>query len=90
MEQRGRELDSFKKIVKKTVDAKTKTALRPRSYACNTNQHFFWGSRPSAAKTSTQGQSMKDKWVGEPNPRSHKQKALALQRSNSAETSEQA
>ena len=49
MEQRGQELDSFKKLVKKTVDAKAKAALRPRSYARKTNQHFLRGSRPIAA-----------------------------------------
>ena len=55
MEQRGRELNSFKEIVEKTVDAKAKVALKPRFYACDTDQHCLWGSRPSAAKTSAQG-----------------------------------
>ena len=53
MEQRGQELDSFEELVEKVVDAKAKAALRPRSYACKTDQHCLWGSRPSAAKAST-------------------------------------
>ena len=68
MEQRGRELDSFKELVKKTVDAKAKAALRPRSYACETDQHCLHGSRPSVAKASTQSQPMK-------NPRFEKPKS---------------
>ena len=90
MEQRGRELDSFKEIVKKAVDAEAKAAFRPRSYARNTNQHCLWGSRLSEAKTSAQGQPMKDPRVKEPKPKSQEQKASAFQRSDSAETSEQA
>ena len=54
MEQRGQELDSFEEIVEKTVNAKAKAALRPRSYTCKTDQHCLRGSRPSAAKTSAQ------------------------------------
>ena len=60
MEQRSQELDSFEEIVKKAVDAKTKAALRARSYAHNTNQHCLQGSWPSATKTIIQGQPMKD------------------------------
>ena len=37
IEQRGRELTSFKELVKKAVDAEAKAALWPRSYACETN-----------------------------------------------------
>ena len=37
IEQCGRELDSFKELVKKTVDAEAKAALQPRSYACETD-----------------------------------------------------
>ena len=37
MEQRGRELNSFKELVEKAVDAKAKAALRPRSYTCKTD-----------------------------------------------------
>ena len=53
IKQRGQELDSFKELVKKTVDAKAKAILRPRSYACKINQYYLWGSWPSVAKTST-------------------------------------
>ena len=90
MEQRGWALDSFEEIVEKTVDAKAKAALRPRSYARDTNQYCFRGSRPSAAKTSAEGQPMKDPRVEEPKLKSQEQKSLASQRSDSAETSEQA
>ena len=90
MEQRGRELDSFEEIVEKAVDAEAKAALRPRSYARDTDQHCLRGSRPSAAKSSAQGQPMKDPRVEEPKPKSQEQKASAPQRSDSAETSEQA
>ena len=53
MEQRGQELNSFKEIVEKAVNAKAKATLRPRSYACNVDQHCLQGSQPSAAKTIT-------------------------------------
>ena len=91
MEQRGRELDSFEELVEKAVDAEAKAALRPRSYARETDQHCLRGSWPSAAKTSTQGQPMKDPRVEEPKSRSQESKAPASQRSSdNAETSEQA
>ena len=90
MEQRGRELDSFEELVKKAVDAKAKAALRPRSYACETDQYCLWGSRPSAAKASTQGQPMKDPRFEQPKSRPQESKALARQRYNSAEPSEKA
>ena len=54
MEQRGQELNSFKELVKKTVDVKANAPLRPCFYACKTDQHCLWGSRPSAAKANTQ------------------------------------
>ena len=66
MEQRGQEPNSFKEVVKKAVDAEAKVVFGPRSYACKTDQHCFWGSRPSAGKTSTQGQPMKDPRVEKP------------------------
>ena len=37
IEQRGRELNSFKELIQKAVDAKAKAALRPRFYACKTD-----------------------------------------------------
>ena len=51
--QRGWELDSFKELVKKAVDAKAKAALWPCSYTRKTDQHCFWGRQPSVAKSST-------------------------------------
>ena len=91
IEQRGQKLDSFEELVKKAVDAEAKAALWPRFYACKTNQYCFQGSWPSAAKTSTQGQPMKDSRVKKPKSRPQKSKALAPQHStNIAETSEQA
>ena len=78
MEQRGRELDSFEELVEKTVDAKAKAALRPRSYVRKTDQHCLWGSRPSAAKANTQGQPMKDPRVEEPKSKPQESKAPAL------------
>ena len=89
MEQGGRELNSFEELVKKTVNVEAKAALRPRSYACKTDQHFLRGSQLLAAKGSTQGQPMKDLMVKEPK-KPQKSKAPAPQRSNSTETSVQA
>ena len=60
MEQGSQELDSFEELVEKAVNAEAKAVLRPHSYARKTDQHRLRGSRPSAAKTSTQGQPMKD------------------------------
>ena len=34
MEQRGPELNSFKELVKKTVDVEAKAVLQPYSYTC--------------------------------------------------------
>ena len=90
MEQRGQELDRFKELVKKTVDAKVKAALKPRSYICKTNQHCLWGSWPSAAKASTYIQLVRDPRVEKFKSRPQESKNLALQHSNSAETFEQA
>ena len=89
-EQRGRELNSFEELVEKAVDTEAKTALQPRSYACKTDQHCLRGSWPSAAKTSTQSQLMKDASVEKPNSKPQELKAPAFQRSNSSETSKQA
>ena len=60
IEQPGQDLNSFKELVKKAVNNKAKVAFRPHFYTCKTDQHCFWGSRPSAAKASTQVQLMKD------------------------------
>ena len=59
-EQRDRELNTFKEIVEKVVDAEAKAALRPCCYACDTNRHCLRGSWLSAAKTSTKSQQIKD------------------------------
>lgn len=40
MEQHGWELNNFDEIVAKAVDAKAKTALRPRSSTRKTNQYY--------------------------------------------------
>ena len=37
--QRGQELDSFEKLVKKAVETEAKAILRPCFYACKTNQY---------------------------------------------------
>ena len=91
MEQRGKELDSFKELVKKIVKVEDKAALRPRSYTCKTDQYCFQGSWLSMAKTSTQSQPIKDSKVEEPKSRPQESKIAALQHSiNNAETSKQA
>ena len=90
MKQRGQELNSFKELVEKAVDAEAKAALRPRSYTRKTDQHCLWGSRPSAAKTNTQGQQMKNPKVEKPKSKPQKLKASAPQRSDNAEASEKA
>ena len=41
IKQRDRVLNNFEKIVEKIVNAKAKPTFRPRSYACNSNQHFL-------------------------------------------------
>ena len=69
MEQRDRELNSFKELVEKTVDAEAKAALRPCFYTRKTDQYCLRGSRPSAAKASIQGQLIKDPKVEEPKSR---------------------
>ena len=87
IEQHGQELNSFKELVKKAVNAEAKAALRPRSYACKTDQHCLQDSRPSAAKASTHGKPMKHSRIKEPK-KPQESKAWAFQRFNSAETSE--
>ena len=90
-EQCGREVNSFEELVEKAVDARAKAALRSRSCARETDQHCIQGSRPSAAKTSTQSQPMKDQRVEERKSRPQKSKAPAPQHStDNAETSDHA
>ena len=90
MEQCAREFNSFEELVEKPVNAEAKAALRPRSYARETNQYCLRGSRPSAAKASTQGQLIKDPRVEEPKSQAQESKAAAPQRFDNAETSEKA
>ena len=54
------ELDSFEELVEKAVNAKPKAAFRPRSYACKTDKLCLQGSQPSAAKSGTQSQPIKE------------------------------
>lgn len=51
IEQRGRKLVSFKKIVEKAVMAKAKSALKSHSYTCETNEYCAQGSRLVANKS---------------------------------------
>ena len=44
IEQQGQELNNFKELVKKAVDAKVKAALRLCSYTCKINQYYFQDS----------------------------------------------
>ena len=90
IKQCSEKLDSFKELVEKTVDAEAKAALWPHSYAHKTNQYYLKGSQPSAAKTNSQSEPMKNPRVKKPKLRSQKSKASASECSNSTNTSEQA
>ena len=91
MEQCRRELNSFKELVEKAIDAKARAALRPRSYARETDQHCPRGSWPAhstTAKAQGQGFSMKDPRVEEPRFKPQEPKSFAPQQQ--AEASEKA
>ena len=90
MEQQGQEFNTFKKLVKKAINAKAKAAFQPCFYICKTDQHCLRDSWPSAAKVSTQNQLMKDPKVEKPKSKPKELKALAPQCSNSVETSDKA
>ena len=91
IKQHGQKLDKFKKLVEKTVDTKAKAVLRPCSYARKTDRYFLQGSQPSAAKTNTWDQLIKDLRVEEPKFKPQKLKAPAPQYfTNNGETFEQA
>ena len=61
IEQRGHELDSFEELVQKIVDAEAKAALQPRSAACETAQHYLWGTWPAnSTAAKSQGSPIKD------------------------------
>ena len=53
IEHRGCELDSFEELVEKANDAEAKAALRPRTYAWDTNQYCLRGNRPEPEKAKT-------------------------------------
>ena len=76
IKQRGQKLNSFEEIVEKAIDAEAK-APRPYFYACDTDQYYLWGSWPSEAKSSIQGQPMKDPRVKKSKPKTQEQKASA-------------
>ena len=87
MEQRGRELDSFKEFVEKAVNTKAKAALRPRSYARETDQYCPRSSQPASSttgKAQDQGSSMKDPRVEEPKSKPQEPKLSALQQQTEA------
>lgn len=65
IDQRNRELNSFDEIVEKTVDAKVKATLRPRSYTCKTDQYCARNSYHAAIKFYIQASLMKDLRVKE-------------------------
>ena len=85
MEQRGQELNSFKQLVKKTVDTKVSAAIKPRSYARETDQHCLQNSCTAATKANTHGQSIKNSKIEK--SKLWELKALVFQCSNSNETS---
>lgn len=70
MEQRGRELDSWKELVEKAIDAEAKAGRQPTSFVREIDQRCPWDNRPAhttAAKAPTQGSSsMRDPRVEEP------------------------
>ena len=68
MEQRGRKLDRFEKVVQKAVDVEANAAFWPRSYICNTNQYYLQDSHPAYSTTDkilSQGHQIKDLQVEE-------------------------
>lgn len=69
MEQQSRELDSWTKIVKKTVHAKAQASLQPALNVKDMDQQCLRGNRPNSTKASTQGNFMKDPRVDEPKAR---------------------
>lgn len=72
IEERGRELGNFNNIVKKTVNAKAKAAVRPCSYSRETNQYCGQGNCLIAMKSHVQSPSIKDLKTEEPKARPQK------------------
>ena len=68
LEYRDLELESFNQMLKKTVDAEAKSALRPCSSTKEIDQHCPQGNRP-ANSTKSQGSTMKDPQSEEPKVR---------------------
>ena len=92
MEQRGWELNNFKKLVQKAVDMEAKAVFWPQSYIRNTNWYCLWSSRPAhstTAKILSQGHQMKDLRV-EKSKKPQELKAPAPQCFENVETFEKA
>lgn len=91
IEQRSRELDIFKGLVEKTVDAEAKAAFRPRFYARETDQHCPQGSRlANSSITKAQDQSSFRKDLRTEEPRSKPQKPKSSSPQQKAETPKKA
>lgn len=61
IKQRGRELDSFKELVKKTIDDEAKAVFNPCFYARDIDQHYLSSSRSIFfTTTKSSGNSIKD------------------------------
>ena len=88
LKHRDLELESFKQLVKKVVEAEGKASLRPRTITREMDQHCSRGSRPAnttVAKASTPSSSMKDPRVEEPKVQT--QEATSPYHPESTETS---
>ena len=73
LEYRDLELESFDQMVKKTIDAKAKSAFRPRSSTKKMDQNCPRGNRPSNSPIAkSQDSAMKDPWTKEPKVRDTK------------------
>ena len=83
MEQPGRELDIFEKLVKKAKGAEAKAALWPRIYDLDTSLYCLRGNRPEPEKAEIG--PWKDPRVEKCKPRTQKAKPAASQPST-AET----
>ena len=68
IEQQGRELDSWTKIVEKAVNAEAQANLQPTSYVKDMDQQCLRSNWPTT-KASTKDNSMKDPRVDEPKAR---------------------
>ena len=67
LEHQDLKIESFDQMVKKAVDAKAKSALRPRSSTKKMDQNHPQGNRPANSTIArSQGSNMKDSWTEEP------------------------